>query len=47
MTYQFCKIIIDNRDFEPFDMIEKLDMFLSCGKINTDQHAELIGKINA
>lgn len=43
MTYDLCKMIITNGDYEKSDMTQKLDVFLLNNRIDKNQYNELVG----
>ena len=46
MTYNICKRLIQNGNYEKEDMMMKLDVFLLNNRITKEQYEELIGLIN-
>lgn len=43
MTYNVCKRLIQNGNFEKEDMTTKLDIFLLNNRITQEQYNELVG----
>ena len=43
MTYNVCKRLIQNGNFEKNDMTMKLDVFLLNDRITREQYNELVG----
>lgn len=43
MTYNYCKKIIANGNYNKDDMLDKLDVFLLAGRITDEQYKELVG----
>ncbi len=46
MTYNVCKRLIQNGNYEKNDMLMKLDVFLLNDRITQEQYGELVGMIN-
>lgn len=42
MTYNYCKKIIANGNYNKDDMLDKLDVFLLAGRITDEQYNELV-----
>lgn len=47
MTYNICKRLIQNGNYEKEDMMMKLDVFLLNNRITKEQYDELVDIINA
>lgn len=47
MTYNICKRLIQNGNYEKEDMMMKLDVFLLNNRITKEQYDELVDLINA
>lgn len=45
MTYNVCKRLIQNGNYEKEDMLTKLDIFLLNNRITQEQYSELVGMI--
>ena len=41
MTYNYCKKIITRGNYNKYDMLDKLDVFLLAGRITDEQYKEL------
>ncbi len=46
MTYNVCKRLIQNGNYEKEDMLIKLDVFLLNDRITQEQYNELVGLMN-
>ena len=46
MTYDLCKRLIENGNYEKEDMLMKLDVFLLNDRITQVQYEELVGMMN-
>lgn len=46
MTYNVCKRLIQNGNYEKEDMATKLDIFLLNNRITQEQYNELVGLMN-
>ena len=47
MTYQLCKRIIENGNYDKEDLLMKLDVFLLNDRLTQAEYEELVGMINA
>lgn len=45
MTYEFCKMIIEKKNYVRSDMLEKLDLFYLRDRVTREQYEELTGMI--
>ena len=46
MTYQLCKRIIENGNYDKEDLLMKLDVFLLNDRITQAEYEELVGMLN-
>jgi hypothetical protein len=46
VTYNVCKRLIQNGNYEKEDMLIKLDVFLLNDRITQEQYNELVGLMN-
>lgn len=47
MTYNLCKKITTNGNFDKADMLNKLDVFLLSNRITQEQYEELIASLES
>ena len=47
MTYQICKRVIENGNYDKEDLLMKLDVFLLNNRISQNQYNELVGLLSA
>ena len=45
MTYEFCKMIIEKKNYVRSDILEKLDLFYLRDRITREQYEELVEMI--
>ena len=46
MTYQICKRVIENGNYDKEDLLMKLDVFLLNNRISQNQYNELVGLLS-
>jgi len=46
LTYTFCKLIIQNGNYDKEDMLLKLDVFLLNDRITQEEYNELVAMID-
>ncbi len=47
MIYTLCKKVIESGNYEYNSMLNKLDVYLLCNRITTEQYTELKGLMDA
>jgi hypothetical protein len=46
MTYQICKRVIENGNYDKEDLLMKLDVFLLNDRLTQVEYEELVGMLN-